>query len=173
MKSMCEGVRRNSPSVASWRPTSRCCATTSRIASSSTARSPASSSLPALCSARAWRRRSGRRRLPTWSAPNGGEVRCAMSVLARAFPDHVLDREGLLDHAVLLRVADQVGELLAVDLRRPQREPDLLHHVGRDLRERGDRLARRLRVVGGVLQALVDGAGEALDDLLVLREVLG
>ena len=34
-----EEVRRNSPSVADWSPTSRCIATTSRIASSSTARS--------------------------------------------------------------------------------------------------------------------------------------
>ena len=47
MKSMCQVARRNSPSVADCSPASRCSATTSRIASSSTARSASASIRPA------------------------------------------------------------------------------------------------------------------------------
>ncbi len=43
MKSMCQDVRRNSPSVADRSPASRCMATTSRMAASSAAASAASS----------------------------------------------------------------------------------------------------------------------------------
>src|SRR6476646_7648982 len=75
MKSMCHEVRRSSPSVTVRSPASRCSSTTSRIASSSTARRPARSSCPDLNRARASARRAGRRRLPTWSARTGGAVR--------------------------------------------------------------------------------------------------
>src|SRR6266508_3422579 len=75
MKSMCQEARRNSPSVADCRPTSRCIATTSRIASSSTPRSSSLGMRPAAWSSRAWSSRRGRSRLPTWSARNGGVVR--------------------------------------------------------------------------------------------------
>src|SRR4051812_17928065 len=79
MKSMCHDARRNSPSVAVWRPTSSCIFTTSRIASSSIPRSSASSIFPAACSSRASSRRLGRSRLPTWSARYGGLSRLAMT----------------------------------------------------------------------------------------------
>src|SRR3954452_15470635 len=72
MKSMCQDARRNSPSVAVARPTSRCMRTASAIAASSTPRSAASSISPAACRARASRSPCGRSRLPTWSARNGG-----------------------------------------------------------------------------------------------------
>ena len=75
MKSMCHDVRRNSPSVAARRPMSSCSATTSRIASSSTARRRAASIRPAAKSWRACTSARGRSRLPTWSARNGGSVR--------------------------------------------------------------------------------------------------
>src|SRR6476660_1806952 len=79
MKSMCHDVRRNSPSVALRRPMSRWTATTSRMASSSMSRRPSGLSCPAARSARAWSRCGGRRRLPTWSARNGGVVRSVMA----------------------------------------------------------------------------------------------
>ena len=72
MKSMCHEVRRNSPSVAAFRPTSACMATTWRIASSSTVRSSSADSLPFAWSSRAVSSAAGRSRLPTWSARNGG-----------------------------------------------------------------------------------------------------
>ena len=75
MKSMCHDARRNSPSVADWRPISSCFATMRRIASSSIARSSSASIFPAAASSRACRSSGGRRRLPTWSARNGGVVR--------------------------------------------------------------------------------------------------
>jgi len=74
MKSMCQEVRRNSPSVADCRPMSSCVRTTSRIASSSTARSASAVIAPAARSWRAWSSFRGRSRLPTWSARNGGRL---------------------------------------------------------------------------------------------------
>src|ERR1019366_1194709 len=56
MKSMCQEVRRNSPSVTVCSPAARCSSITPLIASSS----------------------AGRRRLPTWSARKGGSVRSDM-----------------------------------------------------------------------------------------------
>ena len=78
MKSMCHDWRRNSPSVAVCRPTSSCIATTSRMASSSAAFSASSSIVPAAWSSRAFSSDSGRSRLPTWSALNGGLSLCAI-----------------------------------------------------------------------------------------------
>src|SRR5215211_1196438 len=75
MKSMCQDARRNSPSVADWRPTSSCLRTTSRIASFSISRSSVASIRPSAWSSRAFRSCGGRSRLPTWSARNGGFVR--------------------------------------------------------------------------------------------------
>src|ERR671915_327299 len=72
MKSMCQEARRNSPSVADWSPTFLCIRTTSRIASSSTARSRSAETCPAAKPSRASRSSGGRSRLPTWSARNGG-----------------------------------------------------------------------------------------------------
>ena len=77
---MCHDVRRNSPSVAVRRPMSSCRATTSRIASSSTARRRAASIRPAAKSWRACTSERGRSRLPTWSARNGGSVRGSIGV---------------------------------------------------------------------------------------------
>src|SRR5918992_2606930 len=85
MKSMCQDARRNSPSVADWSPTSLCIQTTSRIASSSTARSRSADSCPAAKPSRASRSSGGRSRLPTWSARNGGLSR-GMLVQAQELP---------------------------------------------------------------------------------------
>src|SRR5436305_1149196 len=79
---MCQDARRNSPSVTVFRPASRWSATTSRIASSSIARSSSSEMRWAAWSERACRRSAGRRRLPTWSAREGGAVRAAILLLA-------------------------------------------------------------------------------------------
>src|SRR5215211_1550274 len=78
---MCQVLRRNSPSVADWRPTSSCMATTSAMASSSTARNWSAEMRPAACCSRAARSRGGRRRLPTWSARYGGVVRSTVTSL--------------------------------------------------------------------------------------------
>src|SRR5215216_6316739 len=78
---MCQELRRNSPSVADWRPTSSCMATTSAMASSSTARNWSAEMRPAACCSRATRSRGGRRRLPTWSARYGGVVRSTVTSL--------------------------------------------------------------------------------------------
>src|SRR3954449_8776867 len=72
MKSMCQEARRNSPSVADWRPASFWSPTTSLIASSSMPRSSSASMSPVARSSRAFRRCWGRSRLPTWSARKGG-----------------------------------------------------------------------------------------------------
>src|SRR5438093_367200 len=72
MKSMCQEARRNSPSVAVRRPTSRCRATTSRIAASSASRRASASIAPEANASRASSSSGGRSRLPTWSARNGG-----------------------------------------------------------------------------------------------------
>src|SRR4051794_29928775 len=82
MKSMCQEARRNSPSVAVRSPMSPCMRTTSAIASSSIPRSSAASISPAAYRARASSRFSGRSRLPTWSARNGGPEASVMP------PDH-------------------------------------------------------------------------------------
>src|SRR3954463_8008714 len=82
MKSMCQEARRNSPSVAVRSPMSPCMRTTSAIASSSIPRSSAASISPAAYRARASSRFSGRSRLPTWSARNGGPETSVMP------PDH-------------------------------------------------------------------------------------
>src|SRR5215207_8840187 len=78
---MCQELRRNSPSVADWRPTSSCMATTSAMASSSTARNWSAEMRPSACCSRAARSRGGRRRLPTWSARYGGVVRSTVTSL--------------------------------------------------------------------------------------------
>src|ERR687895_2172536 len=85
MKSMCQEARRNSPSVADWSPTSPCIRTTSRIASSSTARSCSAESCPVAKPSRASRSSGGRSRLPTWSARNGG-LSPGMLVQAQELP---------------------------------------------------------------------------------------
>src|SRR5712691_10984751 len=107
MKSMCQDARRNSPSVAERSPASSCLRTAARIESSSTARSCAASILPCASSSRARSSSGGRRRLPTWSARNGGVVRTliGVSVNFRAFVgegSHMKRRE-------LLRRAGTVG----------------------------------------------------------------
>ena len=75
---MCHDARRNSPSVADCRPTSSWSFTTSRIASSSMARSSSAVILSLAKSSRACSSSGGRRRLPTWSARYGGVLRADM-----------------------------------------------------------------------------------------------
>ena len=81
MKSMCHVARRNSPSVADLQADVLLqLAPTSRIASSSTARSSSASILSSAKSSRACSSVGGRSRLPTWSARNGGVSRLDMPV---------------------------------------------------------------------------------------------
>src|SRR5262249_58761567 len=75
-KSKCHHERRNSPSVAHCRPTSCCFLTTFSISASSISFNTAADIVPAATFARASLRRAGRRKLPTWSARDGGLVRC-------------------------------------------------------------------------------------------------
>src|SRR5437868_3252449 len=77
---MCQEPRRNSPSVTLSRPISSCMRTTRVIAASSIRRSASAVMRPALCASRASISSRGRRRLPTWSARNGGVVRCMGSL---------------------------------------------------------------------------------------------
>src|SRR5205814_5518720 len=69
---MCQEPRRNSPSVTSLRPSSACIATAFLMQSSSQPRRVSAVIQPFSCSARAAKSGSGRNRLPTWSARNGG-----------------------------------------------------------------------------------------------------
>ncbi len=64
-KSMCQVARRNSPSVTDRSPASRWSATTSRTASSSTARSCTAEITPSACCFLASCSLAGRRKLPT------------------------------------------------------------------------------------------------------------
>src|SRR5262245_18131291 len=73
-KSKCDHERRNSPSVASCNPTSSCWRMRLRISRSSTSLSCASLISFFSCLARASWTACGRRKLPTWSARNGGLV---------------------------------------------------------------------------------------------------
>ena len=83
MKSMCQEARRNSPSVADWRPTSSCIRDRAGDLVVLDRRRSAAVIRPAAKSSRACSRRCGRSRLPTWSARNGGLVLRAM-VTSRA-----------------------------------------------------------------------------------------
>src|SRR5450759_268001 len=74
-KSKCHQERRNSPSVASFRPTSACFLMILSISRSSTALSAAESISPLANLARASFSGAVRSRLPTMSARNGGAVR--------------------------------------------------------------------------------------------------
>src|ERR1035437_7695302 len=74
-KSKCHQERRNSPSVASFRPTSACFLMIFSISRSSTALSAAESISPLANLARASFSGAVRSRLPTMSARNGGVVR--------------------------------------------------------------------------------------------------
>jgi hypothetical protein len=71
-KSMCHQSRRYSPSVMLWSPTASWNATTLRMHSSSTLRSASGASSPRRARSRAAFSSGGRKRLPTWSARNGG-----------------------------------------------------------------------------------------------------
>src|SRR5262245_62187726 len=79
-KSKCHHERRNSPSVASFRPTSSCFLTIFSISRSSTALNAAASISFLAYFVRASFRVAVRRRLPTWSARKGGAVRGDMTV---------------------------------------------------------------------------------------------
>src|SRR5262245_6119182 len=73
-KSKCHQERRNSPSVASCSPVASCFLTTFSISRSSIALSSAAEMAPFSRLARASLSAAGRRKLPTWSARNGGLV---------------------------------------------------------------------------------------------------
>src|SRR5947209_5141690 len=75
-KSKCHQARRNSPSVASFSPHSSCLVTIFAISASSIAVSSAAVIAPFSRFARACLIGAVRRKLPTWSARNGGLVRC-------------------------------------------------------------------------------------------------
>src|SRR5262245_22260816 len=78
-KSKCHQERRNSPSVASFRPTEACRCTTFSISRSSALRRSSGVISPFSSLARASLMRGGRNRLPTSSARNGGLVLCMVS----------------------------------------------------------------------------------------------
>ena len=80
-KSKCHQARRNSPSVASFRPTASCLATSLRISSSSTVLSWAAVISPLACLARASLSGAVRSRLPTMSARNGSGLNLAWARL--------------------------------------------------------------------------------------------
>src|ERR1041384_109054 len=80
-KSKCHQERRNSPSVASLRPTSCCRSMIFSISRSSTVFNAAASISPLTCLARASFSGAVRNRLPTWSARNGGLVRWVIDAL--------------------------------------------------------------------------------------------
>src|ERR1019366_6290935 len=84
-KSKCHQERRNSPSVASFRPTSACFLMIFSISRSSTALSAAESISPLARLARASFSGALRSRLPTMSARNGGAVRW---VIGDSLPDY-------------------------------------------------------------------------------------
>src|SRR3954451_16050309 len=194
MKSMCHECRRNSPSVASLRPTSCCSLTAPRIASSSAARSASASMVPALKSARAWVSAAGRRRLPTWSARNGGRVFSDMrwmlgSASARLVRDAApgglgrdLDR---LAVAVRLDLGERVAlrglldlELAPLDAlvepRGAEHQPPEPVHEGslRGAAQLGPAVVDVLAQLGGrVLDLAVDGEVDQILQLLVLQAV--
>src|SRR5215207_9924935 len=194
MKSMCHEWRRNSPSVASLRPTSRCSAIAPRIASSSAARSASASIVPALKSARACVSAAGRRRLPTWSARNGGRVFSDMpwmlgSASARLVGDAApgglggeLDR---LAVPVRLHVGERValGVVLDVQLalldalvepRGAEHQASEPVHEGslRGAAQLGPAVVDVLAQLGGrVLDLAVDGEVHQVLQLLVLQAV--
>src|SRR5580704_3575246 len=93
-KSRCHHERRNSPSVMDCSPAASCFLMTSLIAPSSAALSSAALISPLLRRSRAAFSAAGRNRLPTWSARNGGLVRCIICLLSaphfvRNLDDHV------------------------------------------------------------------------------------
>src|SRR6266498_298848 len=117
---MCQEVRRNSPSVADCSPTSSCILTTSVMASSSAARSSSAVTRPAAKSSRAFSSAGGRRRLPTWSARNGGVSRTGIVLLRwrglplrYSSPPDPLWSEGERSGAALDRYPAELGELVS------------------------------------------------------------
>ena len=78
-------MRRNSPSVMLCRPTSCWNLTISAMALSSTLRSCAAVISPRAFCSRASSRNFGRRKLPTWSARNGGVVRAVIGISPLGF----------------------------------------------------------------------------------------
>src|SRR5438034_93140 len=89
-KSKCHQERRNSPSVASFRPIDACLCTTFSISMSSILRRSSADISPFSSLARASLMRSGRNRLPTSSARKGAFVRCmSHSRKIRAFSSEV------------------------------------------------------------------------------------
>src|SRR5450759_4523445 len=84
-ESKCHQERRNSPSVASLRPTSCCFLTIFSISRSSTALSASAEISPLACLARASFSGAVRSRLPTMSARNGGVLRW---VIGDSLPDY-------------------------------------------------------------------------------------
>src|SRR5919112_5656264 len=170
MKSMCHDARRNSPSVAVRRPTSSCSLTTSRIASSSTARSSSSPIWPSACRERASSSRCGRSRLPTWSARNGG----VSLMLIRSPPDQLVEVGLLVDVAVLLAELRQLLDRVLVQVGLPAGEVDLLRDLLRDLRVLGQHGADVVRMLLGVVERLLHRRLEAVDQLRVgLDQLLG
>ena len=85
MKSMCHEVRRSSPSVTLFRPTSFCRSITSRIALSSIASQFVVVDLAGLELLAGRMQLGGTSRLPTWSALNGGVLRMAISLSSSGF----------------------------------------------------------------------------------------
>src|SRR5690348_16346480 len=100
-KSKCHQERRNSPSVASFRPSEACLCTTFSISLSSTLRSSSAPISPFSSLARASLMRGGLSRLPTSSARNGGLVLCMVEnsgLLSLLFVGRARDAEIAFEH---------------------------------------------------------------------------
>src|SRR6185295_13086257 len=115
MKSMCHQSRRNSPSVIDGRPRSSCSFTTSRIRRSSACLSLTASALPRRTCSRRSCSSCGRRRLPTWSARKGADMR--LLLLCRGLAAPALVVAGLRLLAVRHRADDgaDLDLLVALD----------------------------------------------------------
>src|SRR5882757_5076421 len=97
-KSKCHQERRNSPSVASLRPSEACLCTTFSISRSSALRSSSAVISPFSSLARASLMRGGRNKLPTSSARNGALVLCMASTPEILMGSGARDAEIALQH---------------------------------------------------------------------------
>src|SRR5262245_96337 len=163
-KSKCHQERRNSPSVASCRPMSSCCLMIFSISRSSTALSSAAVIAPFSRLARASLSAAGRRKLPTWSARNGGLVLfiawAPRNTAARAKPCRDRRRQPQNDSKSSYLPWDWSHRLDAPPPRRSMSRPAAARAGGGDAE-----IALEHRAVGGELgaRALVDHRA-ALED---------
>ena len=134
-KSRCHHERRNSPSVIDLRPTSSCFAMTFSISRSSTALSASAPISPRWRCSRACLTGAERSRLPTWSARNGGLVRCMRIFLTTRFEEigegHGLAARSTSPHRGEVGAKRRVRGRSPIASRRRTRSPPTLSPMGR------------------------------------------